>query len=173
MFSTHFSNFYRTSSNCSVLWVRLKAQKVLLVPMVNHLECLFKSVQHFWWSGPLHMLAIILHWLHIAKALGNFMYVGLHFVAAVILEYRQGSLCPLIAKTSQSAPPNLRVSGEDSFSNKKDTFLSLLFYTAKIHKYIKSRIWKGLFYANRTQLEKHHKTDTVLTCLLRNNSNSD
>lgn len=63
------------------------------------------------------------------------MDVGLHFVAAVILEYREGSLCPLIAKASQSAPPNLRVSGEDSFSRVFFFFL-YSFYIAQTHKYI-------------------------------------
>jgi len=96
--------------------------------MVNGLECLFKPAQYFRWSGPLHVLAIILHLPHVVKASCNLTDVGLHFVAAIILEYREGSLCPLIAKASQSAPPNLGVSGEDSFSNKKEDifFLSVL-----------------------------------------------
>lgn len=53
------------------------------------------------------MLAIVLHLPHVVEAPRNLLDVGLHFVAAVILEDGEGSLRPLVAKASQSAPPNL------------------------------------------------------------------
>lgn len=78
------------------------------VPVVNRLERLFKLVQHFGWRGPLHMLAIILHGSDVAEALGDLADVGLHLVAAVVPEDREGSPRPLVAEPSQGAPPDLR-----------------------------------------------------------------
>lgn len=106
------------------------------------------------------------------KAAGDLADVGLHFVAAVVLEYREGGFCPLIAKASQSAPPDLRVSGEDSFSNKTRIFFPCSFHTAEIHKYISFILKEVTFLCQQIRL-KHHQKTTMFTSVSRNNFNSD
>jgi len=71
------------------------------------------------------VLAIILHGSHVAEALGDLVDVGLHLVAAVVPEDGESSPRPLVAQPSQGAPPDLRASREDSFRQKKETFVSL------------------------------------------------
>lgn len=79
----------------------------LFVPVVNGLERLFEPAQHFGWSWPLHVFAVILHEPHVVEAPGNLLDVGLHFVAPVILEDCEGGFGPLVAQASQCASPDL------------------------------------------------------------------
>lgn len=94
IFTKEFSNY------CQGFISRIQGggQGSVFVPVVDCLQCLFKSKQHFRRGWPLHMFAIILHWSHVVKAPGHLVDVGLHFVAPVVLDDCEGSPCPLIAK---------------------------------------------------------------------------